>query len=274
MTVIEKWYQMISSFADIENAVIEAGGMLTEKNGYNQYADAIRGIYSDAHTEIYEYPVRIQDTKKYAVSLISWCKIIKEQIRLAIADSGIECDTTTALSEYGNKIRQISVNFEVKTTMLPAAEYGVPYTARLEAIGGKKPYTWEYVGFGPAGLSVSKDGVVSFTPVSTGLYGAATFICKDSDGKSIETEIMINIMPRKVHIELIGNSTFTYDGKPHTLDLRCVEVPELALKVVYGASRLEAPVEVGTYYATIQSTSSRYSIIRDRDYRLTIVSAE
>ena len=56
-------------------------------------------------------------------------------------------DTTTALSEYGNKIRQISVNFEVKTTMLPAAEYGVPYTARLEAIGGKKPYTWEYVGF-------------------------------------------------------------------------------------------------------------------------------
>lgn len=268
MTIVDKWQHMMSSFADIKAAVIEKGGTIS--GGYNLYAGAVRRIYSSANADVYEYPEKIQNAAEYAAALVNWCKEIKEQIRLAIVDGGVECDEIVPLSEYGNRIRSISVNLKVITTILPSAEYGVPYSAQLEAYGGTAPYTWKYIGFGPAGLTVSEDGVIDFTPKSTGGYGSVVFTCTDSAGKTVEAEVLINVMPRKVHIELIGEDTFTYDGEPHTLNLRCVEVPGLELNVLYGSAYLKAPVEKGMYYATIVSKDNRYSIVHDKDYRLRI----
>lgn len=269
MTIVDKWRLMMSSFADIKAAIIEKGGTVPDGKGYNRYANAVRQIYSDTYTDEYQYPEKVHIIISYVADLVRWCKAIKEQIRIAIVDGGVECSTDVPLSEYGNKIRQIQV-FEIITNEV-TMEYGIECSIQLEAKGGTPPYTWAYeYGLRPAGMTLNSNGVLSGTPTTTGYLSAWYVSCKDSTGRSLVKNIGVRMTPQKVHIERVGSSTFTYDGEPHTLDLRCVEVPELELIVRYGSEYLTAPTEVTSYYATISSGNGNYSIIKDKDYYLWI----
>ena len=269
MTITDKWSLMLTSFADIKAAVEEMGGSVG--TGYASYAKGVRSIYSsESYTPQYTYPERSEMYMQYIFSQIMFCAAVKEEIRLAIVDGGVDCDETVPLSEYGDKIRQINL-FGIITTELPQAEYSIPYTAQLEAKGGTPPYTWEFTsGIMPPGITINADGTITGTPTQSGYYTYMCITCTDSVGKSETKKFKLLVSPRKVHIERVGSSTFTYDGDPHTLDLRCVEVPELELIVRYGSEYLAAPTEATSYYATISSGNGNYSIIKDKDYYLWI----
>lgn len=264
MTIVDKWRLMMSSFADIKAAIIEKGGTVPDGKGYNRYANAVRQIYSDTYTDEYQYPEKVHIIISYVADLVRWCKAIKEQIRLAIVDGGVECSTDVPLSQYGNKIRQIQV-FEIATTALPEAEYSIPYTAQLEAKGGTPPYTWEYIGYGPVGMKISEDGIVAFTPSTTGSYSHVMVRCTDSSGKILKKPLNIIVWPRTVHVELVGDSEFTYDGEPHILTFRCIEVPELEI----GASCSDK-INAGTRLVSPFSKKGQYMVESDRDYYMTI----
>lgn len=268
MTIVEKWRLMMSSFADVKAAIIEKGGTVPDGKGYNRYANAVRQLYSDTYTDEYQYPEKAHIIISYVAELVVWCKAIKEQIRLAIVDGGVECGTDVPLSEYGNKIRQIQV-FEVITNEV-TMEYGIECSIQLEARGGVPPYTWAYErGFSPGGITLNSNGVLSGTPTTSGYYSAWYVSCKDSTGLTVIKNVGLLVNSRTVHVELVGQSTFTYDGEPHTLTFRCVEVPELPITVKLGTDRLAEATEASTYYAQL-SISGPYSISQDHDYYLTI----
>jgi len=56
----------------------------------------------------------------------------------------------------------------VATTSLPDATAGRPYSFTLTALGGTVPYNWSSGGPLPAGLSLSRAGVLSGTPAAPG----------------------------------------------------------------------------------------------------------
>jgi hypothetical protein len=61
--------------------------------------------------------------------------------------------------------QMIQVPFAVTSAGLPGAVLGQPYTAKLTAQGGTKPYTWKLLGGSlPVGLSLSPDGTITGTP--------------------------------------------------------------------------------------------------------------
>lgn len=70
----------------------------------------------------------------------------------------------------------------VATTSLPGAVMGVSYSATLQAIGGKAPYTWSVAtGAMPAGFAFSSNGNIAGTPTS---LGTSSFTVRVSDSSS------------------------------------------------------------------------------------------
>jgi Putative Ig domain len=70
----------------------------------------------------------------------------------------------------------------ISTTSLPGAVVGVSYTAALQAIGGKAPYTWSVTtGALPAGFAFSSGGMISGTPTA---LGTSPFTVQVSDSSS------------------------------------------------------------------------------------------
>ena len=57
------------------------------------------------------------------------------------------------------------VPLKITSATLPAPKLGVPYSATMEVTGGIAPYSWTGSDL-PAGLSISKAGVVSGTPTT------------------------------------------------------------------------------------------------------------
>jgi len=70
----------------------------------------------------------------------------------------------------------------VTTTSLSDGTVGTAYSATLGATGGASPYTWAETSGGalPAGLTVSKGGVISGTPTAAGTFGPYVFTVTDS----------------------------------------------------------------------------------------------
>jgi uncharacterized protein (TIGR03437 family) len=81
--------------------------------------------------------------------------------------------TVTARDTAGNpSTAVITVVYSaptIVTTSLPNAQLGQAYSSKLAALGGTPPYTWSAVS-APAGLTVSKDGLLTGNPSSAGTF--------------------------------------------------------------------------------------------------------
>ena len=73
-----------------------------------------------------------------------------------LADNGIG-------EQYVQYFTLTVTTFQVTTTTLPDATVGSPYSAELAASGGVTPYKWKEKGTLPAGLTLSKAGLLSGT---------------------------------------------------------------------------------------------------------------
>jgi large repetitive protein len=82
--------------------------------------------------------------------------------------------------------------FSVATQALKAAPLGSPYSATLETSGISSNTTWELAGGSlPAGLGLSKEGVISGAPTAAGsstFTVKATGIAKDFTGTRVDTK--------------------------------------------------------------------------------------
>jgi hypothetical protein len=89
--------------------------------------------------------------------------------------------------------------FSIATASLPAAALGGPYSATLQTAGIPSNTTWELTsGSLPAGLGLSKEGVISGTPTAAGpatFTVKATGIAKDFTGTRIDTkQLTLNVV--------------------------------------------------------------------------------
>ena len=143
MTICEKFKLMMASFADIRAAIAEKGGTVT--GGYADYAKNIRNLYSnDTYAPQYQYPTEKSPIMQYLINLynrITFCYAVKQEIRQAIIDGGVDVPDDTPFSEYGDKIRQIQ-RFEITTSNLYLGEYKTECRGQLTAQGGSPPYSW------------------------------------------------------------------------------------------------------------------------------------
>ena len=247
MTIIKKWRLMKSSLADVRAAIIEKGGNIN--GGLTAYAKGVRSIYSsDEYAPKYNSPVGF-------FLKLDTCEKVKEEIRQAIIDGGVECDTDIPLSRYGDKIRQLG-KFEVVTRGIDVGAYGDTCSITLVARGGTPPYTWKRSVGGCSGCELSSDGVFSGTVKSgSGIY-KMFFTVSDSAGRIIRDSIWVTVHNCVLHFQNVGVSIFDYDGQPHSLDIICTTKPDLEFKVVYGAERTESVTERGQYLADIVVTGN------------------
>jgi sugar lactone lactonase YvrE len=100
---------------------------------------------------------------------------------------GIQVDKAGNLyfSDQGNRaVRMLSVvgPLAVSAATLPNGVVGSVYSASLSATGGVQPYAWTLSsGSMPAGLTLSRNGVISGTPAAA---GTSTFTVTVTDGQS------------------------------------------------------------------------------------------
>ena len=99
MTICEKFKLMMASFADIKAAIAEKGGTVT--GGYADYAKNIRNLYSnDTYAPQYQYPTEKSPIMQYLINLynrITFCYAVKQEIRQAIIDGGVDVPDDTNL---------------------------------------------------------------------------------------------------------------------------------------------------------------------------------
>ena len=99
MTICEKFKLMMASFADIRAAIVEKGGTVT--GGYADYAKNIRNLYSnDTYAPKYQYPTEKSPIMQYLINLynrITFCYAVKQEIRQAIIDGGVDVPDDTNL---------------------------------------------------------------------------------------------------------------------------------------------------------------------------------
>lgn len=186
MTICEKFKLMMASFADIKAAIAEKGGTVT--GGYADYAKNIRNLYSnDTYAPQYQYPTEKSPIMQYLINLynrITFCYAVKQEIRQAIIDGGVDVPDDTPFSEYGDKIRQIQL-FEITTNLIKFRQ-NEKFSIQMEAVGGKPPYKWEHSGYAPKGMNFSEDGLLSGI-VKTGggsAYPSNDWTVTDSTGKN------------------------------------------------------------------------------------------
>ena len=264
MTTVQKIRLMISSFADIKAAIEEKGGNISGV-GYKHYANGVRTIYGGGAVEEYEYPKRGLIPVANLRTLVEWCGKVKEQVRQAIIGGGVSCDTSVPLSEYGNKIREITAAGVLRIVTekeLPACEIDDVINIQLEAVGGTEPYRWsvQYNSL-PRGLTLSEDGIISGIASDNGWYKLIQISCTDSEGTTVTKAFGMLIQKRTVTFRSTSPLSYTYDGEPHAVTFECVETPNATATVRYGKNRdTEPPVDAGTYSISIFAVpSDKYS---------------
>ncbi len=248
VTIVEKWRLMLSSFADIKAATIEKGGNIS--GGLTAYAKGVRSIYSsDEYAPKYNYPVGF-------FLKLDTCEKVKEEIRQAITDGGVECGTDVPLSQYGDKIRQLGIELEIISFDIDIGEYSDTFTTQLQARGGKPPYKWQRL-YGGGGLELSADGMLSGNvAVGDGMYKMCVQVT-DSTGKQIQKEGWITAHHKTLLFVRRSGNTFEYDGKPHSLEIVCYNYPEVQVtSLLYGGKKADGVTERGQYMVEIGSVSN------------------
>jgi hypothetical protein len=235
MTICEKLNFMIRCFEDINLAITEMGGIIS--GGYSSYPNGIRSIYQENidFGNISEYPSYGTTEQKTA-----FCLEIKEQIRQAIAEGGIDIPNHTPFDDYADKIRLVeSKELNIVTSKLPEAERDVPYLVSLEISGGKPPYTVTISESSrnqlPSYFTLSKNGTISGMADTSAK--AATYRIKfqaaDSNGNITEKELRLPVKEQSVNFKLL-NPYVVYDGEPHKPIIKPVDLsPELIEDIDY-----------------------------------------
>lgn len=253
MTICEKFKLMMASFADIKAAIIEKGGTVT--GGYADYAKNIRNLYSnDIYTSQYQYPTEKPPIMQYLINLynrITFCYAVKQEIRQAIIDGGVDVPDDTPFSEYGDKIRKIQL-LEIATNFIKFRQ-NEKISIQLQAVGGKPPYKWKWKSyFAPNGINLSEDGLLTGI-VKTGggsAYPSNDWTVTDSTEKIVTKQITIFVGAELVHIKIVQNR-FEYDGQPKKINMYCEEYPDMVIPVKYGVDNLTEAINAGTYYAQL-----------------------
>src|SRR6516165_5875875 len=80
----------------------------------------------------------------------------------------------------------------IATTSLPGAVMGVSYSATLQAIGGKAPYTWSMSGAMPAGVAFNSNGIIAGTPTALGTT-SFTVQVTDSSSPQLSAQLPLSI---------------------------------------------------------------------------------
>lgn len=88
----------------------------------------------------------------------------------------------------------------VATTSLPDATAGRPYSFTLTALGGTVPYSWSSGGPLPAGLSLSRAGVLSGTPAAPGTF-SLTVVVSDTFSSGVASKsFSLTVLAQPVEI--------------------------------------------------------------------------
>jgi large repetitive protein len=101
-----------------------------------------------------------------------------------------DCDNRSAESLFTFEV--VGRRYSIATSALSRAALGAPYSATLQTAGVDSNTTWEVTaGTLPAGLTLSKEGVISGTPTAAGsstFTVQATGNAKDFSGKRVDTK--------------------------------------------------------------------------------------
>ena len=265
MTICEKFKLMMASFADIKAAIIEKG--VTVTGGYSEYAKNIHKIYSDEnYTPEYQYPTEKPPIMQYLINLynrITFCYAVKQEIRQAIIDGGVDVPDDTPFSEYGDKIRQIQ-RFEITTSNLYLGEYKTECRGQLTAQGGSPPYSWEQTwGSNIPGITMTSDGTISGTPMQTGGYNWGVQVT-DSNGKTLSKDISISVRPKTLNFKQTGERSFLYDGQPHTITAECINDSDVEFEIYFNdnGSDVLSMTKCGSNRGYVRITSADKSCYR------------
>lgn len=253
MNIVQKWHTMLYSFSDIRAAIIEKGGNIT--GDCSTYAKGVRSIYSkEAHASKYTYPN--SGVLGYILVKLEFCKNVKEEIRRAIIDGGVECGEDVPLSEYGNKIRQI-ITMRIDKTRINLGAWGSEYTARFNVIGGTPPYKWEYKSGIIPGMTMSEDGTITGTPKSSGAYTIKLQVT-DANGIVATGTVTVSVSRQKLYFQPVNGYVFKYDGQPHKVEFVCKSKPDAEFSVKFGTDYADYKTECGKYIITIRLTGNTY----------------
>jgi subtilisin-like proprotein convertase family protein len=89
-----------------------------------------------------------------------------------------------------------SLNPMIGTTSVASARVGQPYSAVLSATGGTPPYTWSIAsGRAPAGVALSKDGLLAGTPTESGDFMLAIQVVDGGGRMDMKDEMLHVIAP-------------------------------------------------------------------------------
>lgn len=122
------------------------------------------------------------------------------------------------LLSLGMNIAYAEGELSFKTSdILPDAVSGSSYSTKVEARGGREPYTYAMNGNSslPSGLSLSSNGTISGTPTIGGLmYCDIDIVVTDADNNRFSQKFTMTVKAIPVVFQ-ITNNVYTFDGKPH-----------------------------------------------------------
>lgn len=266
MTICEKLVFMTRCFEDIKLAITEMGGALSR--GYASYPNGIRSIYeeninTDNETE---YPTVGTLEQKTA-----FCMEIKEQMRQAISDGGVDISENTPFVDYADKIRLIEAKeLNIVTSKLPDAERDVPYLVPLEIAGGKPPYTVTISESTrnqlPSYYTLSTTGTISGVADTSAKVAAyrITFRVTDSNGNIAEKELRFAVKEQSVNFRLL-NPYVVYDGEPHKpiiepVDLSLGLIEDVDYRITLGTDNVSEITNIQLCGVHIAMLNKRYRI--------------
>lgn len=92
--------------------------------------------------------------------------------------------------------------------VLPVADLGLPYVARLSALGGVRPHAWTYTGVLPPGLTLSADGALTGIPLPSGVFSFEASVL-DGLGVRRTSAITVRVLaPNQPPVA--GNDAYVY----------------------------------------------------------------
>lgn len=121
-----------------------------------------------------------------------------------LAELVVRASAGTAFADKPLSLRVLAptVPLRVASSVLPSAVSGREYEARLVAVGGQVPYTWQAVSSLPVGLELSEDGVLFGTPATPGAF-AITVRVVDAVGDSASKEVALNVITANQTLQIV-----------------------------------------------------------------------